>query len=64
MKWIVWLLVIGALYFAYQVGMFNSIYDYVVDSISTASKEKVIQEEDGSVTTVRYKNIFDLFSKK
>lgn len=55
-----WLVVIGIIYFAYQAGWFNSIYNYFTDSANLATQEQVIETSDGTITTVRYKSIFDI----
>ena len=52
------------LFAAYKVGFFNPIFDYFKTSSEMTQQEKVIHEEDGSVTTVRYKNVVDFVMEK
>ncbi len=60
-KLFVWLLVFAGIYFAYQAGWFNSIISYFEES---ARQERVIEEEDGSITTIKYRNVIDLLTGK
>ena len=55
-----WLVLLGILYFGWQVGWFDQIISYFSESARNARAEQVIEEEDGSITTVRYRNVFDL----
>ena len=59
-KLIVWIIIFAGIYFAYQAGLFNGIINYFNESAMQARQEKVIEHEDGSYTTVRYRNVFDL----
>ena len=59
-----WIVVIAAVFFAYQAGFFNSILDYFALSAAKAGQEETIQNPDGSITTVRYKNIFNILFDK
>ncbi len=59
-KLIVWIIIFAGIYFAYQAGFFNGIINYFNESAIQARQEKVIEHEDGSYTTVRYRNVFDL----
>lgn len=60
----VWLLIIGAAYFAYQAGFFHNIGNYFSESAAKARQEKVIEHEDGSYTTIKYRNVFDVLLNK
>lgn len=55
-KAIGWLIVAGIIFYAYQAGWFAAITNYFVDSAEKARQEQVIYEEDGSITTVRYRS--------
>ena len=57
-----WLIVLAILYFGWQAGWFNSIISYFSDSARAARQERVIEEEDGSITTVRYRNVIDILT--
>ncbi len=59
-----WIIVIALIYCAYSAGWFNSIMNYFTDSAKFSKQEKVIYEEDGSVTTVKYKNFIDILTGK
>ena len=59
-----WIVVIGLIYFGYQAGWFTSIINYFTDSYDKARQEQVIENPDGSVTTVKYRNIFDMLAGK
>lgn len=63
-KLFVWLLVFAGIYFAYQAGWFNSIINYFEESARQARQERVIEEEDGSITTIKYRNVIDLLTGK
>ena len=55
-----WLVLLGVLYFGWQAGWFDQIISYFSESARNSRAEQVIEEEDGSITTVRYRNVFDL----
>ncbi len=59
-----WIVVLGLLYFGYQAGWFTSIVNYFTDAYDKSRQEQVIESSDGTVTTVRYRNIFDMLSGK
>ncbi len=59
-----WLIVLVCIYMAYQAGWFNTIFSYFSDSAENAKQEQVIENEDGSYTTVRYRNILDILTGK
>ncbi len=63
-KFIGWIVVIAIIFFAYQAGFFNSILDYFRLSAAKAGQEEVIEHEDGTITTVRYKNVFNVLFDK
>ena len=50
------LILAGIIFYAYQAGWFATITNYFVDSAEKARQEQVIYEEDGSITTVRYRS--------
>lgn len=56
----VWLVVAACIYLAYQAGWFNSIINYFQESSARARQEQVIEYEDGSYSTVKYRNALDL----
>ena len=59
-----WLIIIGLVYYGFQAGWFTSIANYFKDSYNKARQEQVIENPDGSVTTVKYRNIFDMLAGK
>ena len=59
-----WLIVLMILYYGYQVGWFNGIMNYFSESSKNARQERVIEHEDGSISTVKYRNVFDLLLSK
>lgn len=63
-KLFLWLVFLLALFFAYKAGWFNSIVNYFVETDRYSKQEKVIENPDGSVTSVRYRNIIDIVTGK
>ncbi len=63
-KFIGWIVVLAVIFFAYQAGFFNGILDYFKMSAAKAGQEEVIEHEDGSITTVRYRNVFNVLFDK
>ena len=59
-----WVIVILLIFVGYKAGVFDPVVNYFSESAKQARQEKIIQEEDGSITTVRYRNIFDLLLGK
>ena len=59
-----WVIVILLIVGGYKAGVFDPVVNYFSESAKYARQEKIIQEEDGSITTVRYRNIFDLLLGK
>ena len=59
-RFFLWLLLFICLFFAWKAGWFDSIVNYFVHTEEYSRQEHVIQEDDGSVTTVRYRNIVDI----
>ncbi len=59
-KVLMWMALLIALFYAYQAGWFHNIANYFSESEKFGRQERVIEEEDGSITTVRYRNIFDM----
>lgn len=59
-KVLMWMALLIALFYAYQAGLFHNIANYFSESEKFGRQERVIEEEDGSITTVRYRNIFDM----
>ena len=57
-----WLIVLAILYYGYQSGWFTGIINYFSESTRNAREERVIEYEDGSFSTVKYRNVFDMFS--
>ncbi len=56
------IVLLGGLYLGYQAHWFDEIINYVVDSYEKEKEEKVIYEPDGSITTIRHKNIIEILS--
>lgn len=61
---LVWVVVIAGLFMGYKAGWFDFIIQYFSNSSAKARQEQVIENEDGSTTTVRYRNVFDLLLNK
>ncbi len=59
-----WIVVIVLIIVACKAGWVNSVINYFDSSYTKAKQERVIEESDGSVTTVRYRNIFDILTGK
>lgn len=59
--WVVFLLI---LFIAYQAHWLDNIIDYISYTFNTSKQEKTIHNPDGSTTTVRYKNVFDIILNK
>ena len=57
-----WLVLLGILYYGWQAGWFDAIIDYFSESSRAAREEQVIEHEDGSITTVKYRNVFDVLT--
>lgn len=55
--WVVFLIFIV---WALQAGFFQTVFGYFQEAANRMTKEQVIHEADGSTTTIRYKNIFDI----
>ena len=63
-KFIGWLIAAAVVYFGYRAGYFSGIINYF-ENISERSKEvQTIENDDGSITTVRYRSVVDLFTGK
>ncbi len=63
-KILMWIVVFIAIFYAYQAGWFNNIANYFSESAKYGRQERVIEEDDGSITTVKYRNVFDLILGK
>ena len=46
-----WLVLLGILYYGWQAGWFDAIIDYFSESSRAAREERVIEHEDGLVST-------------
>ena len=49
---------------ALKMGWVENVRSYFARSIEISQQEQVIKESDGSITTIKYKNIFDLLRGK
>ena len=63
-KAIGWIIVAVVLFYAYQAGWLAAITNYFVDSAEKTRNEQVIYEEDGSITTVRYRSPLQMLLNK
>lgn len=63
-KAIGWIIVIALIIYAYQAGWIAIAINSMNEFVRNSQKEQVIEHADGTVTTVKYKNIFSLFSKE
>ena len=59
-----WLIVLIILYYGYQSGWFTGIINYFSESSKNAREERVIEHEDGSISTVKYRNVLDFLLSK
>lgn len=59
-----WLVVLAVIYYGFQAGWFTGIINYFSESAKAARQEQVIEHDDGSITTVKYRNVFDLLLGK
>ena len=59
-----WLIVLIILYYGYQTGWFTGIINYFSESSKNAREERVIEHEDGSISTVKYRNVLDFLLSK
>jgi hypothetical protein len=59
-----WILIIICVIVAYQMGIFDWIVQYFENSANKMQQETVTQNEDGSTTTVKYKNVFNVIFDK
>ena len=57
-KAIGWILVIVAIFIAFQIGLFQKVADYFSASFSKTKQVEVIENDDGSYSEVRYRSIF------
>lgn len=55
-----WLVLLGVLFYGWQAGWFDAVINYFSESSMAARQEKVIEHEDGSITTVKYRNVLDV----
>lgn len=62
-KIVLWIVIFIGLFMAYQAGWFNNLLDYI-ENAKNYGQERVIEEDDGSLTTVRYRNIIDIVTGK
>ena len=63
-KLVGWIIFFTIVYFGHQAGWFDYVINYFSDASRQAREERVIEHPDGSITTVKYRNIFDLLLKK
>ena len=63
-KLVSWIIFFVIVYFAYQAGWFNNMINYFSESSRQAREERVIEHPDGSITTVKYRNVLDMFFEK
>ena len=63
-KLISWIILVVVVYLMWQAGVFTGIKNYFVDSYNKSKEEQVIYQEDGTVRTIKYRSIFDLFMEK
>ena len=63
-KVISWILIIICVMFAYKMGIFDWIISYFENSANKMQEETVTQNADGSTTTVKYKNVFNVIFDK
>ncbi len=61
MRNIGWLFILGLVVVAWYFGIFDTVADYFVKSAEESREVGVVHNEDGSITTIKYKTIFDLW---
>ena len=59
-KVISWIVVAICLYLLWSAGIFDIIGNYFQTSAEKANREEVTYNADGSVTTVKYKNVLNM----
>ena len=59
-----WIIFIAIIVYAYQAGWITGAINGVQTWYSNAKQTQVIQEEDGTVTTVRYRSFGDILTGK
>ncbi len=57
-----WLIFLAVVYYGWQAGWFSPVVNYFSEASRAAREEKVIEHEDGSITTVKYRNVFDVLT--
>ncbi len=62
-KIVLWIVILLGLFMAYQAGWLNGVLEYF-DHAKNYGQERVIEEEDGSIKTIRYRNIVDIMNGK
>lgn len=63
-KLVLWIIFFVGLFLAYQAGWFDAVVQYFSDTEKYSRQEKVIENEDGSYSTVRYRNVIDIMTGK
>lgn len=56
-----WIVFAIFVYYAWNAGWLHSINQYFSESADKARQEQVIYEEDGSITTVKYRSPLQMF---
>ncbi len=59
-----WVLIIICLALAYQAGLFNAIGNYFQRTSDMSRQEQVIENPDGSTTTIKYKNVLNMWTDR
>ena len=59
-----WILIVVCVIFAFKLGIFDWIIAYFENSANKMQEENVTHNPDGSTTTVRYKNVFNVIFDK
>lgn len=59
-----WIFVIICVVIAYQAGLFQGLFSYFENSANKMQEETVTENPDGSITKVKYKNVFNVIFDK
>lgn len=62
-KIVLWIVILLGVFMAYQAGWLNGVLEYFGQT-KNYGQERVIEEEDGTISTIRYRNIVDIMTGK
>ena len=59
-----WIIFLGLIWYAYQAGWITGAIDGVHEYYRNIKQPQVTEEADGTITTVRYRNLGDILTGK